>query len=194
MALSNVTYNHDRLDYPAGAYCRWPKRTFVAAIMWKSHDGVCLKLVDLFFDTGVTEYRMLVWDKEFNRPRSVVLVKDCFDLIHCVADASDEIKEKWKVHIDAEERRCRIQTKWALRRRDVELAERCNISRKQLTKLREALDVNTFVAVCELISVKRFRSKFRSGLARQIREWLEDAEPKHPRPLSRKQIFYLLTK
>lgn len=49
-----------------------------------------------------------------------------------------------------------------------------------------------WIAVRQLLVVKEFRSKFREGLANQIRSWLNESEHKYETPLSYKQAVALV--
>lgn len=45
--------------------------------------------------------------------------------------------------------------------------------------------------VCQLLKTKKFRNPFRESLAKQLRAWLKEENPKYPSPFSRKQLQYI---
>ena len=53
-------------------------------------------------------------------------------------------------------------------------------------------DYFEFKAVYQLLKTKSFRSSFRESLAKQIREWVKDSAPKYTKPLSPKQMSFIV--
>lgn len=45
--------------------------------------------------------------------------------------------------------------------------------------------------ICQLLKTKKFRNPFRESLAKQLKVWLKDPNPKYPRPFSPKQLQYI---
>lgn len=51
-----------------------------------------------------------------------------------------------------------------------------------------------FKAIYNLLKTKKFRSAFRQSLAEQVRSWVKEVDPKYEKPLSPKQLSYLIYK
>ena len=69
-------------------------------------------------------------------------------------------------------------------------AVKCNITREQYDRLRNAYYGAEFQAIVKLLS-SNLRSAFRIKLANQVRAWLEEDSPKYRTPLSPKQLQYV---
>ena len=54
------------------------------------------------------------------------------------------------------------------------------------------LDYFEFKAVFDLLKTKNFRSNFRKSLADQVRNWLKESEPRFHKPLSQKQLSFIV--
>lgn len=103
-------------------------------------------------------------------------------------DATPEVMEAYE----------RIQEEIAARdwakeeaRRNEEAAK-CGITREQYDRLCAVYGGNLDIrdAIVKLLSSK-LRSEFRKNLAKQVREWLDNPNPKHRTPLSTKQAICL---
>lgn len=71
------------------------------------------------------------------------------------------------------------------------VAERVNVARVYVRKLRKVYSGETLQAIFTLLKTKTFRSPFRQSLRNQIVHWLTDKNPRFTAPLSPKQLSYL---
>ena len=66
-------------------------------------------------------------------------------------------------------------------------AHHMNVTLSQYKRLKE-LGSDSYDILYTLLGTKKFRNEFRAKLAEQVRNWLNDPEPKYRTPLSPKQM------
>lgn len=106
---------------------------------------------------------------------------------NAVIDATDDVAKDYQKMLAflAESRRQAVEIM-----KDKEAAS-CNITREQYDKLCNTYrDTASRNAIFKLLS-SNLRSSFRIQLANQVREWLENENPKYDTPLSAKQLQYV---
>ncbi len=213
MAIIRMTQNRELVDgqyvarreFPAGAHCPLENRQWHAhcggvtfrncVVLYETHHGLCL------FESERNGYHdsdflMTVWDPEAGRPRQIEFASTRGWSYPCYgswADATDEVRaayEKWRAETH---RRERVLARWHRRREIREKAALCGLTTAQYRRLVDAVGQNHVHAYESLLKTKKFRSKFRKSLTQQVREWLDDPEPKYSRPLSPRQAAALRT-
>lgn len=107
--------------------------------------------------------------------------------VEFTCDTPQEIKALYR-------RVAKVHWKLELRQKMKELARELHLDTyHEAWKIRYTYGKDEeFEAVCKLLRVKNFRSNFRKSLAEQIRAWLKDPSPKYEKPLSPKQMSYII--
>lgn len=102
-------------------------------------------------------------------------------------DTPKEVKDLYR-------RVIKVHTKLEIRDKMKKLANELSLATyHEAYKLRGAYyKEEEFEAVCNLLRVKKFRSNFRKSLSEQVRDWIKDPSPKYEKPLSPKQISYII--
>lgn len=103
-----------------------------------------------------------------------------------------DITEENQKLLDRYYHRQAVEGKWNHRRHLIEDARKCNCSYHEIKKLENVLTIDEYVACFMLLKTKNFRSKFRESMAKQIREWMCDDNPRFEKPLSEKQFSYIV--
>lgn len=101
----------------------------------------------------------------------------------CRVDITPEVKAKLDEYYHKEN----VKFRWERRKAENALAHKAGITRFDIYMLRDVYDRDTVDAILSLLSVKRFRSEFRKGLAEQVRAWLR-GEYEYRYPMSRRQL------
>ena len=104
-----------------------------------------------------------------------------------VSDYRVDITPKVKAELDEYYRKENVKHRWERRKHENALAHKAGITRFDIYKLNDVYNRDTVDAILSLLSVKRFRSEFRKGLAEQVRAWLR-GEYGYRYPLSRHQL------
>lgn len=192
--------NNNASEFPEGAYCD---------LYWSRHGGstlnpVCMHVTAVGYCVQDIErngyddsdFYMKYWD-----PVAKIVCKVQYATTRgwtypCMAsavDAPEEIMELARAYEREEERKSAIRSRWYQRKKDMELARKCRVSRFQLRDLKQAVGSEYIERVVALLTTQKFRSEFRQSLCIRVRAWL--AVPRHLRqyktPLSYKQLQWV---
>ena len=102
-------------------------------------------------------------------------------------DASPELMEKYRAHEVREERHQKAVKLVHDHNERWNQAHHMNVTLSQYKRLKD-LGSNSYEILYTLLGTKKFRNEFRAKLAEQVRNWLNDPEPKYRTPLSPKQM------
>ena len=102
-------------------------------------------------------------------------------------DASPELMEKYVAHCVREERHQKAVHLVHKHNERLLQAHHMGVTLSQYKRLKE-LGSDSYDILYTLLGTKNFRSEFRAKLAEQVRNWLNDPEPKYRSPLSPKQM------
>lgn len=102
-------------------------------------------------------------------------------------DASIELLLQYKKYNKAIERHNKAMDLCHQHNYELNFAHEHGLTLFQYRKLKHIYGGDTLKGCFELLKVKKFKSKFRESLATQLRNWLNDPEPKYDYPFSWKQ-------
>lgn len=143
----------------------------------------------------------IAFDPETNKIRQVHFYNCTFE------DPRKEFYERYKKVpewvIDRYHRVLKVRERLANRETMIEVRkELCLDSYHEVERLWKAFPAHyyrwehieayrQYKRICQLLKTKKFRNPFRESLAKQLRAWLKDPNPKYPRPFSPKQLQYI---
>jgi hypothetical protein len=204
MAIVNLGYGSENV-IREGEYCplhQEHKTEKGSYSVYLTHVGMCVYQYERnMYDDS--DFFMVVWNEETQSANTIMFATTRGWSYPCYGsdvDASDEIKSKYKAWNQAEESKIRKAArakKAALlireRQEQKVAATVCNITYVQYRKLFKAFNFNNDImkSIVALLKTKKFRSTFREGIAKQIRDWVVQDVPKHSAPLSQKQLQYI---
>jgi hypothetical protein len=198
MAIIRMGGN-DYFPADAGAYCPLSdnvdrvKKGFNPIVLWTEDEGLCLHEYEVNgYDDS--DFYMVVWDEEQCKPINKMFATTrgwSYPCYGSSADATDEVRAKYDEWKKENERRKRIVNKWNRRSKLIETANRWRMSRKEATRVLNAISKSDREAMDALLRVRNFRSNFRRNLAEQVRGWAREENPRYATPLSKKQMQYL---
>lgn len=162
-------------------------------LLYSSFAGKCLKDREMNgYDDS--DFYMTVWDDAINAPREIMFATTrgwSYPCYSSAVDATAEVKAKYEAFL-ANARKVAADKAAAARAAGIKAdAKACGVDESAIEKLMAAYMPETYKAVAKLLATKKFKSEFRKSLADQVRNWLADAAPKYPTPLSMKQVSYL---
>lgn len=141
-----------------------------------------------------SDFYMIVWDEEHQCAKQIEFATtrcECGKSWASKVDATPDVLVKYEAWRNIQLHREHVFKKWQQRAKNRRYAEVCNITYFQVLKLKKVLPSEVTDKLYNLLKVKKFRSKFRESLANQVRTWLDESNPDHPTPLSKKQMEYL---
>lgn len=163
-------------------------------VLYRTHHGLCLFERERNMRDD-SDFFMTVWNPETGEAEEHMFATTRGWSYPCFAsavDATPEVRAAYDVWKAAKDRLMRVQGKLHRRKLDIELAKKMNLKNyHEVRRLKNMYDKDTFESIASLLKVKNFRSSFRESLAKQVRNWLSDENPKFRSPLSPKQLQYL---
>jgi len=167
--------------------------------VYKSHVGLCLSDRE-YNGYDDSDFYMAVWDEVSQSIKEVCFASTrgwTYPCYGSTPDATPEIRTLAQAYLDrkaAEARRKRRQEVArelrAMRQEEREIAALAAAPVMRIRQLRHIMG-DDYRACVTLLKTKKFRSTFRESMARQIKEWLVDPNPKFPSPLSARQRQYI---
>lgn len=194
MSIFNMISN-TATEFPEGAYCclSWTEDAGMPIVLYESHKGVCLSESEQN-GRDDSDFFMRVWNEEKQCVQSIMFATTRGWSYPCLAshvDATPEVCAKAEAWGAEQRRRQMIIGRWRVRKEANKEAKDLGISRAAYLRLKKAVHRDVFPLYVKLLKVKNFRSSFRENMAKQVRQWLADAESKYSRPLSLKQEQYI---
>lgn len=102
-------------------------------------------------------------------------------------DASPALMLQYALHLERKERKAKANKLIHEHNRRWTQCHFMNVTLSQYKRLKR-LGNDSFEILYTLLGTKKFRNEFRAKLAEQVRNWLNDPEPKYRTPLSPKQL------
>ena len=191
-----------------GAYCplEWNTTQEVfrkfgkELVLWEEFQGQCLFEREAnYYDDS--DFYMTVWDDTTHSAREIQFATTRGWSYPCMAshpDATDDVRAKYDAWKAEQDRRWSIQQRWNARKQVREYAKAWGVDYFQAKRIASAYKERGMFGVLrvhdgidKLLRTKKFRSEFRASLARQVRDWSAEREPRYRTPLSSKQFGYL---
>jgi len=167
--------------------------------IYKSHVGLCLADRE-YNGYEDSDWFMAVWDEHTQSVKEVCFASTRGWTYPCYGskpDATPEVRALAQAYFDRKAAAARKQRRHEVARelRAVRLEERevAALAAAPVMRVRELRRImgDDYAACVTLLKTKKFRSTFRESMARQIKEWLTDQNPKFPSPLSPRQRQYI---
>lgn len=194
-----------KTSFHDGEYCPLPKTNgmndHVGAdgkpagdTIYMTHHGLCLSEREAnFYDDS--DFYMRVWDVETQSIKEICFASTrgwTYPCLGSYVDATPEIvalATAYQIKVDRLMRARNLI--WDRRRQTKEVAELGLQTRKQLKRLENCGIKDDVTRLKTLLKTKKFRSEFRAKMAAQVRDWINDPQPKYATPLSPKQMQYI---
>lgn len=196
-----IVHMHDNnsSEFPDGAYCPIGGYSYnskqdiqqnnVIALS-ESHHGLCLyETENNYYDDS--DFFMVVWNPELKKTEKINFATTRAWTYPCYAsrpDATKSVKAEYEVWLKYEERKQAILAKRKARQK---MQAECRVMGITHLEYAKAIGSGLFDVIYSLLKVKKFRSTFRGSCARQVREWLANADAKFNTPLSKRQLAAL---
>lgn len=167
--------------------------------IYKSHVGLCLADRE-YNGYDDSDWFMAVWDELTQSVKEVCFASTrgwTYPCYGSTPDATPEVRALAQAYFDRKAAAARKQRRHeqaralvALRQEYREIAALAAAPVMRVRELRRIMG-DDYAACVTLLKTKKFRSTFRESMARQIKEWLTDPNPKFPSPLSPRQRQYI---
>lgn len=145
-----------------------------------------------------SDFYALVFDPKDGKVHEIIYDTTRFAStgMNAVVDATEETLKAYREARENLEKKITVDHAWFDHNSRLAIHKSTGLTFKEIGKLCNVYshDGACFDAVCSLLSVKKFRSEFRKGLADHIREWLADPKPKYFAPLSDRQMECIFNK
>ena len=215
MAIIHLASNRSFADaeWPEGAYCplggsmnhfirdeddshkNMPEleyRTMRAMMLYSTHHGLCVSDREKNgYDDS--DFYMTVWNTVGNCPEEIFYATTrgwSYPCFGSDVDATPEVREAYDKYCVEARRQAAIRARWNNRKAIRQCSKAAGITTSQYKRLLTAYPLNT-VEACTKLLASKLRSDFRKSLAKQLREWLNDPEPKYNYPFSPKQVQFI---
>lgn len=156
-------------------------------VTYLSHVGRCITHFCLQVTKHETHTFMVTWNPRLEQAEHIRLHAGFGFYVDADKSVLDAY-EKWRQY---KKRKICVMQKWEMRRLQMRDAKECRLTRFQMRKIRKSVHMDRYQRILGLLRVTEFRSPFRAGLARCVRAWVRDPQPRHPCPLSAEQLQHL---
>lgn len=196
--------DNDAVTFPEGAYCslsysregqQQHGRPSYGLVLYETHHGLCL------FESEQNGYNdsdfyMMIWDPVNQKPFQMMFASTRGWTYPCYAshpDATPEVQAAYKAYSEAKARKHRIMSARNERTSRYALAPQMGlVDGAAVARLIVASggSKQDFEPLKRLLTTN-LRSEFRKSLAKQVRDWANDPNPKYRHPLSPRQMSHL---
>lgn len=171
------------------------ERKGYALVLWETHVGLCIRDWE---SNGYSDsdFYMLVWNPEAGKAETICFATTrgwSYPSYGSKPDATPEVLalyrewvEKCKAEDRIVKRRSHAVQMCDFRARLRKIAKANSVPYFRLLKLLRKADADRIKAVTLLLTSK-LRSEFRISLKNQLIKWLNDSQPQHESPFSRRQ-------
>jgi hypothetical protein len=165
-------------------------------VTWETHKGLCIqdKEMNGYNDS---DFYMLVWNPEKQAPEEILYASTrgwTYPAMGSYVDATPEVMAAYNAYLanraakdKAARRKAQAKKLCELRKLETTIANTLSVPRLRVHKLYKGYGEKNFGVIANLITSKRIRNNWKLSIAAQVIAWLQDAAPKYPLPLSKRQ-------